>query len=74
MAARLARLDGCRAVVLDGPGCIGLHHCDRLLRAGCVAVCVDDRSTDDVVNVGHLADDPRYVGFGYGVAVGRRTA
>src|SRR5215213_4635215 len=49
-----------RVVVLGGAGFVGSHLCDRLLRDGSAVVCVDDHSTGDARNVGHLADDDRF--------------
>ena len=60
MVVRLASLEGGRAVVLGGAGFLGSHLCDRLLREGRAVVRVDDRSTGDARNVGHLADEPRF--------------
>jgi dTDP-glucose 4,6-dehydratase len=49
-----------RVVVLGGAGFVGSHLCDRLLRDGSAVVSIDDHSTGDPRNVGHLADEDRF--------------
>jgi dTDP-glucose 4,6-dehydratase len=60
MRLRSSTVDSRRAVVLAGAGFVGSHLCERLLRDGSAVVCVDDLSTGDPRNVGHLTDDGRF--------------
>jgi dTDP-glucose 4,6-dehydratase len=49
-----------RAAVLGGAGFTGWYLRERLRRDGSAAVCVDDLSTGDAGDIGHLTDLPRF--------------
>lgn len=47
-------------LVAGGAGFLGSHLCDRLLRENHEIVCLDNFSTGDRANVGHLTDHPAF--------------
>ncbi|MER7402958.1 UDP-glucuronic acid decarboxylase family protein [Streptomyces sp. NPDC000070] len=49
-----------RVVITGGGGFLGSHLCDALLRRGDRVVCLDDFSTGEPGNVGHLRGHPRF--------------
>lgn len=55
-------------LVSGGAGFIGSHLCKRLLSDGHFVTCVDDLSTGDLSNIGHLFNEPGFRFSNSGVA------
>jgi dTDP-glucose 4,6-dehydratase len=49
-----------RVLVTGGAGFLGSHLCDRLLAEGHEVVAVDNLSTGNLRNIGHLGNEPRF--------------
>jgi len=55
MAGQLKRI-----LVTGGPGFLGSHICDRLVKAGHDVICLDNFFTSQKTNVAHLINEPNF--------------